>query len=80
MKLKQWNNVFHVIVNANLIVQHVIENKNGTIKQVNVNVKIIVKCEKNYWWKLAHVFVRITSILKSYLYFSDYVWWNCYCY
>ena len=38
------------------------------------------KCEKNYWWKLAHVFVRITSILKSYLYFSDYVWWNCYCY
>ena len=35
-----------MIVNANLIVQHVIENKNGTIKHVNVNVKIIVSVKK----------------------------------
>ena len=43
MKLKQWENVFHVIVYANSIVQNVIQNKNGIIKQVeckNVNVNV----------------------------------------
>ena len=33
---------FHVIVNASSIEQHVIQIKNGIIKHVNVNVKIIV--------------------------------------
>ena len=28
MKLKQWQNIFHVNVNANAIVQHVIQIKN----------------------------------------------------
>ena len=46
MKLKQWQNTFHVIVNANSVVQHVIQNKNGIIKHVNVNVEIIVSAKK----------------------------------
>ena len=46
MNLKQWQNTFHVIVNANSIVQHVIQNKNGIINYVNVNVKIIISAKK----------------------------------
>ena len=43
MKLEQRQNMSYVmIVNANLIVQHVIEIKHGIIKHVNVNLKIIV--------------------------------------
>ena len=38
--------MFHVIANANSIVQHVIQDKNGLIKHVNVNVKIIVSAKK----------------------------------
>ena len=45
MKLQQWQNIFHVIVNANSIAQHVIQNKNRIIKHVNVNVKIIVSAK-----------------------------------
>ena len=37
MELKQWQNIFHVIVNANSI-----QIKNGITKLVNVNVKINV--------------------------------------
>ena len=46
MKLKQWHNIFHVIVNANSIVQYVIQIKNGIIKHVNVNVKFIISVTK----------------------------------
>ena len=46
INLKQWQNTFHVIVNANSIVQHVIQNKNGIINYVNVNVKIIISAKK----------------------------------
>ena len=45
MKLKQWQNIFSVIVNANWSIQNVIQNKNGMIKHVNVNVKIIVSAK-----------------------------------
>ena len=38
--------MFHVIVNANSIVQHVIQIKKGIIKQANVSVKIIVSVKK----------------------------------
>ena len=47
MKPKQWQNIFHVIVNANSVVQHVIQIKNGIIDYVNVNVKIVVSIKKN---------------------------------
>ena len=62
MKLKQWQNIFHVIVNKNSIVQYVIQIKNGITKHVNVNVKIIVRTENIIVGILAHVFVRIVSI------------------
>ena len=44
--LKQWQNILHVIVNVNLIAQHVILIKNEIIKHVNVNEEIIVKTKK----------------------------------
>ena len=59
---KQWQSIFHVTANANSIVQHVIQIKNGIIKHVNVNVKIIVRAKKIIVGILAHVFVRIASI------------------
>ena len=62
MKLNQGQNMFHVIENANSIVQHVIQIKNGIIKHVNVNVKIIVSAKKIIAGTLAHVFVRIANI------------------
>ena len=54
--------MFHVIVNANLIVQCAMQIKNGIIKHVNVNVKIIVSAKKIIVGILAHLFVRIASI------------------
>ena len=64
MKLKQWQNIFHVIVNANLIVQHVIQIRGRIRKHVNVNVKIIVTANRIIVEILAHVFVRTVSISK----------------
>ena len=46
MKLKKWQNISHVTVNANAIVQHVIQIKNGVIKHVHVKVKIIINAEE----------------------------------
>ena len=62
IKLKQWQNVFRVIINANSIVQHVIQIKNGIIKHVNVNLKLILSAKKIIAGILARVFVRIVSI------------------
>ena len=62
MKLEQHKNIFHVVVNASSVVQHVIQIKNGIIKQVNVNVKIIVSAENIIVEILAYVFVRMVSI------------------
>ena len=53
-----------MIINANSIVQHVIQIKNRTIKHVNVNVKIIVREKKIVIGILAHVFMRMVSIQK----------------
>ena len=50
-----------MIVNANSIEQHVIQIKNGIIKHVNVNVKIIVHTKKIIVGIPAHIFVRIAS-------------------
>ena len=52
-----------MILNANSIVQHVIQNKSGIIiKHVNVNVKIIVSAKNIKVGILAHAFVTIASI------------------
>ena len=55
-------NIFHVIVNANSIVQLAIQSKNRIMKYFNVNVKIIVRAKKIIVGILAHVFARIASI------------------
>ena len=62
MKLKQWHNIFHVTVNANSIIQHVIQNEKRMAKHVNVSVKTIVSAEKTIVGILAHIFVRILRI------------------
>ena len=49
-------------VNANVIVQHAIQNRTEIIKHLNVNVKIIISVEKIIVGILAHVFVRLVSI------------------
>ena len=66
MNLKKWQNMFHAIINANLIVQCVIQIKNETKKHVNVNVKIIVSTKKIIVGILVLVFMRIVSIWKVY--------------
>ena len=67
MKLKEWQNILHVFVNANLLGQLVIRIKNGITKHVNVNAKTIVYA-KNI----------IVGIL-SYLFVSDCMWWSYIC-
>ena len=67
MKLKQWQNILHVFVNANLLGQLVIQIKNGITKHVNVNAKTIAYA-KNI----------IVGIL-SYLFVSDCMWWSYIC-
>ena len=64
---KTMENIFHVIVNVNSIVQHVIQIKNGITKHVNVNIKIIIKAKKIIAGIPAHVLVRIASIWKLFL-------------
>ena len=59
MKLKQWQNIFHMLANVNSIAEYVIQIKNRVIKQVNVDVKVIVSAEKVIVGILAHVFGRI---------------------
>ena len=62
MKLKQWQNIFHVIVNVNSTENLAIQIKNGITKLVDVNVKTIVHAKKIVVRILAHVFVRKVSI------------------
>ena len=54
--------MFHMVSNANSIVQHVIQIKNGKTKHVNVSAKIIVCPQKIIVGILAHVFDIIESI------------------
>ena len=56
-KAKKWRNILHVIVNANSIVQNVIQIKNGIIKHANVNVKII-KIAKNI---IVRILVQVSN-------------------
>ena len=53
-----------MIVNANSIVQHVIQIKTGIIKHVNKNLKIILSAKNIIVGILAYVFVRIENIYK----------------
>lgn len=62
MKLKQWQNIFSVTVNANSLVQHVIQITNGIMKHINLSVKVIVSENEIIVGILAHVFVIIANI------------------
>ena len=50
-----------MIPNANSIVQHEVQIKNGIIKNANANVKILVSAKKIIVGILANVLVRIKS-------------------
>ena len=54
--------MFHVIVNANSTVQHVIHIKNGITKHANMSVKIVVRDKKIINGILANVFGRMVRI------------------
>ena len=56
MKLKKLQSIFHMIANANSIVQIAIWIKNGIAKHVNVSAKIIVHTKKIIVRMLALVF------------------------
>ena len=51
-----------MITNEISIVEHAIQIKDGIIKHVNVNVKVIVNGKEIIVGILSHVFVRIASI------------------
>ena len=51
-----------MIVNANSIVEHVIQIKNKIIKHVSVNVKIIIHAKEFTVGILAQILVRMISI------------------
>ena len=65
MKLQLWQNIFHVIVNANLTVQNVIQNVYGIIRHVNVNVKFITSVPKDYSWNPSTSICENSKNLKS---------------
>ena len=62
MKLKQWENIFHVDVNTKSIVRYVIESKSGLIKHVNENIRIVKSVKRILVGILAEVFAKIISI------------------
>ena len=53
-----------MILNANSIVQDVIQIKNGIIKHANGSAKNIANAKKIISAILAHIFVKIASIKK----------------
>ena len=62
MMQKNWDNIFYVILNANLKVQYVIQIKIGKIRHVNMRVKIIVYAKKIVAGIITLVFVKILDI------------------
>ena len=64
-RAKKWQSTFHVIINANSTVQHVIQIKNRIIKYVNKNVKGIISGKAIIVGTVVHVFVRTVSIKKN---------------
>ena len=67
MKLKHWENIFYVILNANSVVQYVIQFKDGIMINVNASVKSIIHAKKIIVGFPAHAFVKIVDIQKVFL-------------
>ena len=49
-RINEAKNKFHATEKANLVVQHVIQIKNGILKHVNGTVKNYRLCIKDYSW------------------------------
>ena len=62
MKLKHWKIIFHVIVDENSILQHVIQIKNEIMINANVSVEFIARAKEIIPGVLTYVFVRIVCI------------------
>ena len=56
--------IFHAIKNANSIVKLAIQVRNGIMKHANVSVKVIVRVKNIIVKILAHVLVKMVSILN----------------
>ena len=54
-----------MIINANSIVEFVIQIKNEIIKHVNVNIKITVSAEKDYNWNPRTCICENSKFIKS---------------
>ena len=54
-----------MLANANSIVQYAIQIKNGVIKNVNVNVKIIIHAKKYYSWNYSTCICENSKYLKN---------------
>ena len=65
MKLKQRQNIFHVIVHANSITQLDIRIKNRITTLVNVNVKIVEHAKKDYSWNTSKCICENIKYLKN---------------
>ena len=63
--LKQWQNIFHVIVNVNSMEQYVIQTKNRIIKHFNANVKNYRTWKKDYRWNPTTCICENSKYLKS---------------
>ena len=67
MKLKQWQNIFHVIVNVHSIAKLVIQIKNGIMINSNSSIKIIIRAKKIIVGILTHVICENSKQLKHIL-------------
>ena len=66
MKLKQWRNIFHLILNANSILQHIIQNKNGTKKKGQCECKSLnLKYEIDNNWNHSSCICEYNKYSKS---------------
>ena len=61
---KTLTNIFHVIVNTNSIVQHVVQIKNGIMINASVIVKFL-RCKKDYSWNPSTCICENSRYLKS---------------
>ena len=62
MKLNHWQNIFHVIANANSLLQQVTQIKNRTMTYVNVCAKGILLAKTIAVGSLAHALVKTAGI------------------
>ena len=62
MNRKHWQNMYHVNVNVNLMVENVIQIKHGIMINVGANVKNMIYMKKIIFEIFLHVVVEIVNI------------------